>query len=491
MTDLDDRVRTLLEERARDHVTDPVLPRTVAARSRRRRALVGAGAGLAAVAVIAVGAAALRAGMREQETGGTPTPTPVVGTWRGIWPQATRAEAEDAQAAADAGEPDAVWQLDVVATVRRFAQQQLDFPQVHFDESLDVAQEDSPGPSTIHVVSCEPRDTLEWPPTCTERGDHVYATVTVERLLRSDRSGIWSVTEVSPVERATIAGDATAAPGVPETFVGLRGGEIVVVDVASGEVVRTLVDRRTLGGGSEGIGTVDLEVSPDGETVYFVPFGTPERIMRVPTSGGTPELIAEGRKPTLSPDGRLLAYVACEGTFAACGNAILVRDLAGGDTIVWDVGIDNEWAGQLAWLPDSRTLAFSMFYPGDSNPTLHVLDTVDGVGVQLKDVEKIGPEDVGAGWTVVGYHAPTEGFVVRHFCCTADATDEVEESSVISVAWNGQVVATLFDGDWLEIELDGSGRHFLLLEPGGTVYRMDEAGAEPAAIADGFEDVDW
>ena len=489
MTDLDDRVRTLLEERARDHVTDPVLPRTVAARSRRRRALVGTGAGLAAVAVIALGAAALRAGLREQETGGTPSPTPVVGTWRGIWPQATRAEAEDAQTAADAGEADAVWQLDVVATVRRFAQQQLDFPRVHFDESLDVAEEDAPGPYTIHVVSCEPRDTLEWPPTCADQGEQRYTEVTVERLLRGDRTGIWSVTSVAPVQAVAIEPDAGAA--VPETFVGLRGGEIVLVDVSTGEVVRTLVDRATLGGESEGIGTVDLEVSPDGGTVYFVPFGTPERIMRVPTTGGTPELVAEGRKPTLSPDGRLLAYVACEGTFAACGNAILVLDLTSGATTAWDVGIDNEWAGQLAWLPDSRSLAFSMFYPGDSNPTLHVLDTVDGVGVELRNLEKIGPEDIGAGWTAIGYHTPTDGIVVRHSCCSTFATDEVEESAVISVASNGQVLGTLFDGDWLEIELDGSGRHFLLLEPGGTVYRMDEAGAEPAPIADGFEDVDW
>jgi hypothetical protein len=91
---------------------------------------------------------------------------------------------------------------------------------------------------------------------------------------------------------------------------------------------------------------------------------------------------------------------------------------------------------------------------------------------------------------VIGYHTPTEGFVVRHYCCSTYATDEVEERSIVSVAPNGQVVATLFDGDWLDIELDASGRHFLLLEPGGTVYRFDEAG-EPVSIADGYEDVDW
>jgi hypothetical protein len=378
MTDLDDRIKTLLDERARDHVTDPRLPRTVVTRSRRRRALVGTGAGLAAIAAIVVGAAAVREIAFERQTGSTPTVTP---------------------------SPD-------------------------------------PGGSPTGTPSPDPQPVAGW----------------------------------------------------PSTFVGLRRGEIVLVDAASGDTIRILVDNATLGGPSEEIGTADLEVSPDGTTVYFVPFGTPERIMSVPATGGEPALVAEGRKPTISPDGRFLAFVACEGVMAACGNAILVRDLASGDTTAWDVGFSDMWAGQLAWLPDSRRIAFSMFYPGDSNPTLHVLDTVADVDIELKDLERIGPEDVGAGWTVVGYHAPTDGIVVRHYCCSTYATDEVEESSVISVAQNGRVIATLLPTpEWLDVELDASGRHFLLLEPGGTVYRMDDAGAEPEPIAEagGFEDVDW
>jgi hypothetical protein len=378
MTDLDDRIKTLLDERARDHVTDPRLPRTVVVRSRRRRALVGAGAGLAAVVAIVVGAAALREVAFEQQIGSMRTVSP---------------------------SPD-------------------------------------PGGSPTVTPSPDPKPVAGW----------------------------------------------------PSSFVGLRRGEIVLVDAASGDTIHVLVDNATLGGPSEEIGTVDLEVSPDGTTVYFVPFGTPERIMSVPTAGGSPTLVAEGRKPTLSPDGRSLAFVACEGVMAACGNAILVRDLASGETTAWDVGYSDLWAGQLAWLPDSRRIAFSMFYPGDSNPTLHVLDTIADVDIELKDLEKIGPEDVGAGWTVVGYHAPTDGIVVRHYCCSTYATDEVEESSVISVTPNGRVMATVLPTpEWLDIELDATGRHFLLLEPGGLVYRMDDTGIEPEPIAgaEGFEDVAW
>jgi hypothetical protein len=359
MTDLDDRIKTLLEERARDHMTDPRLPRTVAVRSRRRRALVGAGAGLAAVAAIVVGAAALRGMAFEDRTGGDPTVTPI------------------------------------------------------------------PEP----VAS-------------------------------------------------------------PETFVGFRGGEIVLVDVASGAVVRVLVDRPTLGGPSEEIGTVDLEVSPDGSTVYFVPFGKPERIMSVPTAGGTPTAVAEGRKPAVSSDGRFLAFVTCGGEVGICGEGISILDLQQGGERHWTVGASDRWAGQLAWIPESRHLAFSMFYPGDSNPTLHVFDTANDIRVALKDVVEVGPNRAGAAWTVIGYHTPTAGIVVRHFCCSSEPTDEVEERSIISVQPKSHAVTTLFDGDWLDIELDATGRHFLLLEPGGIVYRLDDAG-ERVAVADGFEDVDW
>ena len=365
MTDLDDRIKTLLDERARDHMTDPRMPRTVATRSRRRRVLVGAGAGLAAVAAIVVGAAALRGGVFEQRTGGDPTVTP------------------------------------------------------------------SPEPG--------------------------------------------------------------AAAGHPDSFVGLRRGEIVLVDAASGVTLRVLVDDETLGGPSEEVGTVDLEVSADGSTVYFVPFGTPERIMSVPAAGGEPAPVAQGRKPTLSPDGRYLAHVTCDGELGICGDGVSIVDLVTGTEHAWAAGFNDRFAGSLAWLPDSRRLALSMFHLGDGNATLHIL-SVDDDRVSLEELDEIGPNDEGAGWTVVGYHVPTSGLVVRQYCCSTYATDEVDESSVISVTADGEILSTLLPmADWIDIELDASGRNFLLLEMGGGVYRIDEAGADPVAIrgAEGFEDIDW
>jgi WD40 repeat protein len=351
MTDLDDRVRSLLERRARDVAIDPAMPAKVASRSRRRRALVGAGGGLAALALIVGGAAALRTTPPQPEPGGRPTPTPA-----------------------------------------------------------------------------------------------------------------------------------------PSTFVGIRDRRILLVDAGTGEPIRVLVDRPDLGGGGGGL---DLEVSPDGTEVYFVPSGTPELIMRAPIDGGEPTLVAKGRKPTISPDGRSLAYVDCSSPFTGCGNAIEVLDLESGDSRTWDVGGRDRWVGQLAWLPGGRTLAYSVFHAGDGNPTAHVLDTADAGDVALGDVPAIGPDRPGAGWTVVGSHTPSGGLAVRHSCCSSGATDEVEESAVLAVAPDGRVLGTVFEGaNWLDIELDASGHHFLLVDQGLDVYRLDGSG-RPVLVAGGFEDVDW
>jgi hypothetical protein len=169
-----------------------------------------------------------------------------------------------------------------------------------------------------------------------------------------------------------------------------------------------------------------------------------------------------------------------------------VLDLDSGETRTWDVGGGDRWVGQLAWLPDGRTLAYSVFHAGDGNPTAHVLDTANAGDVALGDGSvRIGPDRAGAGWTVVGSHTPSGGLAVRHSCCSSGATDEVEDSAVLAVAADGRVLGTLFEGaNWLDIELDATGRHFLLVDQGLDVYRLDGSG-RPVLVAGGFEDVDW
>jgi hypothetical protein len=273
VTDLDDRVKTLLETRARDVVVDPLMPDTVARRSRRRRTVAATGVGLAALVVLVGGAATLRTVLPQRDIGGTPTPSPAVEEWRGIWPQTTLAEAQAAQSAADAGAPDAAWQLDAAGVVRRYARQELGFAEVHFDESLDLGDDDAAGPFTIHVISCEPRDAAVWPPACAT-GEGEYAEITIERLLRSDRTGIWFVTEATDPTPTELQPPTRLVVGYPDAYVALTNEHaLVVVRLADGKILRTLLDggrfaEFTLGPGA---------VTPDGTSVFVTDWAAGRR----------------------------------------------------------------------------------------------------------------------------------------------------------------------------------------------------------------------
>jgi hypothetical protein len=459
MTDLDDRVRTLLEERAREHVIDPQLPRAVALRSRRRRALVGASAGLGAVAAIVLGAAALRTFGPTEETGHTPSPTPVVEAWRGIWPQTTRGEAEAAQTAADAGDVDAIWQLDAGEVAMRFARDELGFVEGYFDESFDIAEEDSPGPYVVHVISCEPRDLVEWPPVCAE-GEGVYSEVTIERLLRADRTGIWSVTAALPATPTAAEPQPSPepVPGYPDTFVGITNeGDLVLASVADGEVIRTLLDREPFD-----LALGSSAFSPDGSWVYVTArAGTNDpRILRVPLAGGEPEVVARGSAPAMSRDGRL-AFSACG--VDGCGTEVEV-EMSGGSRTRLDVSrFVEEGVGAIAWLPDGR-LAVSISYPGDSGADVRVVDP-SSPPEHLLDLPPFGRGRVGDSWLVLGYHVPTGSVAIHSACCSGYATDPIESQQVLAVDPDtGEPGAALVSDAAYGVTLDRTGRFFLVPE---------------------------
>ncbi|HEX2031636.1 MAG TPA: hypothetical protein VHL78_09585, partial [Actinomycetota bacterium] len=119
--------------------------------------------------------------------------------WRGIWPQDTRADAEAAQAAADAGDPAATWQLDPVVVVHRFGLNELGWYRSYVQDARPEDLAGSPGPHTLTIADC-PGD----PP----RACPTEARVTVDQLLRpGDPSGIWFVTafDETSAEAATEA----------------------------------------------------------------------------------------------------------------------------------------------------------------------------------------------------------------------------------------------------------------------------------------------
>jgi hypothetical protein len=139
------------------------------------------------------------------------------GGWTGIWPQRTEAEADDAQARADAGDPEATWQLDpnengAVGIAKRFLRESLGWdaardtlittlPLHSGTEWSDVA--------VLNFIRCETgRANAAYPGIGCAPGDantFEQVTVRLEQLVRPDPSGIWIVTRWAEVPGYTQA----------------------------------------------------------------------------------------------------------------------------------------------------------------------------------------------------------------------------------------------------------------------------------------------
>jgi dipeptidyl aminopeptidase/acylaminoacyl peptidase len=185
--------------------------------------------------------------------------------------------------------------------------------------------------------------------------------------------------------------DAWAEPGVKSR---LFGFPVVAGKLAGKGAVLTgnLVGdtpSKPFGGGEE------IAFSPDGKTVFFTlreagriePLSTNLDIFAVPSDGSSPPVNltdandATDNLPTVSPDGRTLAYFAmARPGYEADRQVLQLRDLATGQvrplTQNWDRSVDS-----IAWAPDGRSLLVTA---GDTleEPVLRV-DVATGTVTRL------------------------------------------------------------------------------------------------------------
>jgi hypothetical protein len=172
---------------------DAVLERVGRKVHRRRRTARVLGLAIA-LALIGGSLAVLRAGAL-RDVGNDD------GSWAGIWPQASHADALAAQNAADAGDPSATWQVDGVLVLKRFASERFGWeaprlqrianaaevsePGAPIDDPAELSDPNSTGPLRVLVVGCAPDS---------ENMTCPAAYITAQRLIRDGPTGIWGVT---------------------------------------------------------------------------------------------------------------------------------------------------------------------------------------------------------------------------------------------------------------------------------------------------------
>jgi dipeptidyl aminopeptidase/acylaminoacyl peptidase len=163
---------------------------------------------------------------------------------------------------------------------------------------------------------------------------------------------------------------------------------------------------KPFGGGEE------IDLSPDGKTVYFAlreagrieALSTNLDIFAAPADGGAPPVNLTDANdgtdnlPTVSPDGRTLAYVAmARAGYEADRQVLMLRDLASGQVRALTSGFDRS-VGSIAWAPDGKSLLITaedvMEHP------IYRVDPATGAVARLTDKGNFGNVAVAANGAI-------------------------------------------------------------------------------------------
>jgi hypothetical protein len=313
-----------------------------------------------------------------------------------------------------------------------------------------------------------------------------------------------TITPVDPTTTTTVPpSDPTGRPSVAVAV--SEQNRLVVLETATGRARRVLYQGPTPD--DRGAGKVSsVSLSPDGRTVWFAVAGAYDEcedfaVHRVPLAGGEVERMATGGSPSVSPDGRQLAYAAAAEAHggpvtdpASCLNSVVVRDLETGAERAW-VATDDWWdrlsaVDHLTWAPDSRRLAFQQSYEGAA---VRLIDTAgSGTIASAGNLPPTPPWDwidsLGAPvWLPAGDRVAVVGT-----CCYADEGPHNGEYVALAIdPATGAVeeLRALPEGG-LSLDVDATGRH-LLLAQGDLRLVMVGPDGEEEVLGQGFERAVW
>jgi hypothetical protein len=313
--------------------------------------------------------------------------------------------------------------------------------------------------------------------------------------------------------RIVTAPQAPAAPAVPGDDVNLPAGTppvilalapdtgaVSLLHPGTGAPVRVLATHDPSGGQV----LQGAALTPSGRHAYYALAGGcgEGSIYRVRTDRrSTPHRIGSGISPAVSPDGHWLAFAAPgrqrpDGT-AGCHNVVVIHDLRAGEEVrrirfpddeVHRSGFFADAAfTRLSWAPDSRRLAITHSYEGDS---VSVLDTVAARDLS-ETVEVVVPGGGGDSRHPTWQAATGRLAVVNSaFSCCYEDDYTGPTRTLLTDVENRTALDLLPEGmapTWLDF--DPTGEH-LLYADGGSLYRRSRGG-EPALVAPGFTIADW
>lgn|GEM_PF-1039546 len=285
-----------------------------------------------------------------------------------------------------------------------------------------------------------------------------------------------------------------AGPGDPSVDSSMPGrvaavttdGRLLVIDSVSGETLSELEPTVSK------VSYTEVSATPDGLTLFVGTQLGGEMIHRRDLASGQETYVARGSWPSVSPDGRRLAFVGpnASGTYGA-GDTLHVVELETGEERTWPVDPDDPGTGRLSpprWSPDSRRLVFRA-QTKDGSPLL-VFDTERGSSVA----------DARTVWSVnidgISGYLGTTGDLLG----VSDADPEggslsekgLPQRVVALDARTGEVTRDLFELRGAQQPVaDATGRHVLAIDGDGALHRWSDGADRPTELANGVAAATW